>query len=733
MRILGFGSRGDGRVGIMIDRFLESFREEIRELLAELETSLLDLEHHPSDAEAIGRVFRAMHTIKGLGASFGFDGVSAFAHEVETVFALVRNGMLVVDKELIDLTLQARDWICALFDGGAAIGEARGVALGAAFKKISSTTSDEKMTPGRSRAGPDGDATRSGHIICRLRFKPSPDIFLTGPEPASLLNELRQLGECKVVAHLHDVPTLEGINPEKCYTYWDILLTTDRGIHAVRDVFIFVHDTSEVTIDVLNENDDHDCEPAYKKLGQILVERGDLSPEDIGACLSRQKRIGEIMVEEGLASPSHVESALLEQEVVREARWFCKGGEAASSLRVPSDKLDRLVDLVGELVTANARLGRIAGLRDDPQLNAVSEEIERLTGELRDSTLNIRMMPIGETFAKFRRVVRDLSGELGKDVEMITAGEETELDKTVIEKLRDPLVHIIRNSIGHGIEQPEQRIAAGKARQGLLVLTAVHSGDSVVITVQDDGAGFDGEAIRAEAVRKGWIEPDADLSEKDLFSLTLLPGFSTARQVTGVSGRGVGMDVVKRTIDALRGSIEISSRRGAGTVITIRLPLTLAIIESLLVRIGDAGFVLPLSSVEECVEHRSTGRDGTNLADVRGSLIPYIPLRDRLSIPGEPPEIQQIVVARVDGSLLGLVVDAVVGEHQAVIKPLGTVFRNVKGVSGATILGDGTVALILDVAALAALEKERYGKSPSREWLPAGMAVAGCAGSEAED
>ncbi|MRR57639.1 MAG: chemotaxis protein CheA [Deltaproteobacteria bacterium] len=698
----------------MIDRFLESFKEEARDLLAELELSLLELERFPSDTESIGRVFRAMHTIKGLGASFGFDGVSVFAHEVETVFALVRNGNITVDKELIDLTLQARDWIGALIDGSTgSSGEARGPALSGAFKRISESASGEGTTAGRSRAGPGGEATSSEQIICRLRFKPSPDIFLAGPEPTCLLNELRQLGECQVIAHLHEIPPLESITPEKCYIYWDVLLTTDRGINAVRDVFIFVEDSCEVTIDVLHENDGQDLEPGYLKLGQILVERGDLTPEDIGKCLSRQKRLGEIVVEEGLVSPSHVESALLEQEVVREARRFRQGGESVSSLRVPSDKLDRLVDLVGELVTANARLGRIAGLCDNPQLGPVAEEIERLTGELRDSTLNIRMMPIGDTFAKFRRVVRDLSRELGKDVELVTAGEETELDKTVIEKLNDPLLHIIRNSIGHGIEQPELREAAGKARQGLLVFTAVHSGDSVVITVQDDGAGFDGEAIRAEAVRKGLIESGADMSETEIFSLVLLPGFSTARKVTGISGRGVGMDVVKRTIDGLRGTIEISSRRGAGTIITIRLPLTLAIIESLLVKIGDAGFVMPLSTVEECIEHRSRGSLDTNLANVRGSLVPYIPLRERFSVPGEPPDIQQIVIVRVDGNRIGFVVDAVVGEHQAVIKSLGVVFRNVTGVSGATILGDGTVALILDVAALAAIEKQGYGKSPS--------------------
>lgn len=695
----------------MTDRFMASFRIEAKELLEELETSLLELELAPSDSETIGRVFRAMHTIKGLGSSFGFERVSCFAHEVENVFDLVRNGRLSVDKGLIDLTLQARDWISAALDGKGDEAETQGLTLIEAFRKVLKNAIDAAPMAGGVPCDMVRTEPAARKIICRLRFRPTAEIFSMGPDPMSLLNELRQLGECSVTAHVHDIPPLESLDPEKCYTYWDVLLITAQGINAVRDVFIFLEDSSEVAIDILYEYEGPELEPTCRKLGQILVERGDLTTEDVALCLAKQRRLGEIALQEGLLSPSHVESALLEQEVIQAAHVSGKGHEADSSLRVPSEKLDKLVDLVGELVTASARLNRLTGSDHDHRFGVVAEEIERLTDELRDTTLNIRMVPIGETFGKYRRVVRDLSRELGKEVELITTGEETELDKTVIGKLNDPLLHIIRNSIDHGIEAPDIRQAAGKGRQGIVVLTAAHCMDSVVITIQDDGAGLDTQAIRSAAVRQGLIKPETELTEKELFSLVFAPGFSTARKVTGVSGRGVGMDVVKRAIDGLRGTIEISSRQGAGTVITIRMPLTLAIIESLLVKIGAGSFVLPLSSVEECVEHVVDGSRTTHLADVRGSLVPYIPLRERFAVSDEPPEIQQIVVVRVDDERIGIVVDTVIGEHQAVIKSLGRACRDVKGVSGATILGDGTVALILDVAAIAAAEKDIYGKS----------------------
>jgi two-component system chemotaxis sensor kinase CheA len=381
-------------------------------------------------------------------------------------------------------------------------------------------------------------------------------------------------------------------------------------------------------------------------------------------------------------------------------------------VRVGTDKLDTLVDLVGELVTVQARLSQKAGTGHDSDLLNIAEEVERLTGELRDNTMGIRMVPIGATFSKFKRLVRDLSSELGKEVLLTTDGSETELDKTVIERLNDPLVHIIRNGIDHGIEPAGTRAAAGKSPQGTVHLSAVHSGAHVLIKISDDGKGLDPDLIRAKAVEKGLITADAELSQGEIFSQIFTPGFSTAKEVTDVSGRGVGMDVVKRSVEALRGSIEIDSKKGAGTTIILKLPLTLAIIDGLLVKIGEIYFVMPLSSVEECVElirDEAMYRNGRHVMKVRGEIVPYVPLRELFSINGARPAIEQIVITELESHRIGFVVDEIIGQHQTVIKNLGKAYRDAKCFSGATILADGTVALILDVQGLSdvALAEER--------------------------
>ncbi|MBS1192217.1 MAG: cheA34H, partial [Nitrospirae bacterium] len=335
-------------------------------------------------------------------------------------------------------------------------------------------------------------------------------------------------------------------------------------------------------------------------------------------------------------------------------------------------------------------------------LLSIAEEVERLTAELRDNTMSIRMLPIGTIFTKFKRVVRDLSQNLGKSVELIMDGADTELDKSVIEKLHDPLVHLIRNCIDHGIEMPGERESLGKPRHGTIRLSAAHSGAHVLIRIEDDGAGINVEAIRRKGIEKGMISPDAELAEKDLFTLILAPGFSTAKEVSDVSGRGVGMDVVKQAIEALRGNLEIGSTRGTGTTITLKLPLTLAIIDGFLTKIGTDHFVFPLSLVDECVElsaalAKTGGRD---LLNVRGEIVPFIRLRERFGISGDRPAIEQVVITKVENARVGFVVDHVVGGHQTVIKNLGRMYKGLEGLSGATILGDGSVALILDVPKL---------------------------------
>ncbi len=562
-------------------------------------------------------------------------------------------------------------------------------------------------------------------VTYRIRFRPSHDIFIRGTNPIHLIDELKELGECKIVAQKDEIPGLAEINPEHCYTYWDAVLTTDQELNAIKDIFIFVEDDCELSIDII-DNGSHADEGVdlnntitehghitheefrqisgpHKKVGEILVERGDIKHDDLHTTLQKQKPIGEMLVEEGIVSHGKVESALVEQHHINETRKKQDKTETASSIRVASDKLDTLVNLVGELVTVQARLTQTAATKNDPELIPIAEEVERLTEELRDNTMSVRMVPIGTMFTKFKRLVRDLSGEMGKEINMSTEGAETELDKTVIERLNDPMVHLIRNSIDHGVESPDIRSTAGKPGQGMLHLSARHSGTYVLIEITDDGAGLDPEAIRSKAVEKGLIDPEAELSEKDIFELILTPGFSTAAKITNVSGRGVGMDVVKRNIEALRGYIDIVSKKGEGTTITLKLPLTLAIIDGLLVTIGGDIYVIPLAIVEECIELTDEDIErahGKNMANVRGEIVPYINLREQFSISNGKPPIEQIVITEVDDHRVGFVVDDVIGEHQTVIKSLGSFYKDIQGLSGATILGDGTVALILDVPKL---------------------------------
>ncbi|TGU70617.1 chemotaxis protein CheA [Geomonas terrae] len=686
----------------MIDQHRQAFKEEAYELLAELESSLLELEERPDDQDLIGRVFRAMHTIKGSGSMFGFDDIASFTHEVETIFDMVRNGKLQVTGRLVNLTLAARDQIRAMLDA-ADSGEATDLQASAGI-----------IVGLRELAGFQGQVAAEAHkeevheaqkdpVTYRIRFAPAREIFVSGTNPLTLIAELKELGACTVVAQTAGFPCLEEMNPESCYVYWDVILTTDQGENAIRDVFIFVEDDCELKIEPIAEHNRYEEQQDYKRLGEILVERGDITSDAMRAVLSQQKRFGELAISQGILHEGKVQAALAEQQHIKEVRQEKQVAEASSSIRVPAERLDLLVNLVGEMVTVQARLSQTAAQRDDAELMAIAEEVERLTAELRDSALNIRMLPIGSTFSKFKRLVRDLSAELGKQIEMTTEGAETELDKTVIEKLNDPLVHLIRNSIDHGIERPEARVAAGKPERGTVHLSAVHSGDSVLITIADDGAGLDKEAIRAKGIERGIITAGAELSDKELFNLIFAPGFSTAKTVSSVSGRGVGMDVVKRAIEALRGSIDITSVRGEGTRIMVKIPLTLAIIESLLVKIGNDSFMMPLALVDECVEltrEDVAAAHGRNLAHVRDQLVPYIPLREHFAIPGAPPEIEQIVITQVNGVRVGFVVDHVIGEHQTVIKSLGRAYKDTEGISGATILGDGTVALILDIPQL---------------------------------
>jgi len=684
----------------------EVFLAEADDLLAELEAGLLDLEARPDDADQVNRVFRALHTIKGSGAVFGFDHVAAFTHQVENAFQRVRDGEVSVSPALLEVTLVSLDHIRSLLKGEEDPEREAWIKDRLATLWPDGAETDATDTPPRtdtdtdtSGSAPSADDLRTWHIRLTL----APDVMAFGTNCLRLLDELKALGTCITIALPDAIPPLAEMAPEACYMAWDIFLTTDQPRSAIDDIFLFVADGADIQVEPLEPED------IPRRLGEILVDRGDISATTVASTLQRQRPLGELLVDSGELSSERVVSALVEQRTRAQTGGSVASGAAGGadgarrSIRVQAERLDSLMDLVGELVIAQARLTRLSDDADNPHLRDVAEDIERLSTDLRETTMGIRMVPIATLFGRFRRVVRDVSRDLGKSVDLTMEGEESELDKTVIERLNDPLVHLIRNCIDHGLETAEERIRLGKSPNGHLHLSAAHSGTQVLISVIDDGRGMNREAIRAKAEERGLLAPDAVLSDSELLAHVFHPGFSTAHEVNAVSGRGVGMDVVKRTIDSLRGTIEISSTPDQGTTVSLRLPLTLAIIDGLLVRVGRGHYVIPLSAVEECVELPATTRqekDGCDFLNIRDTLVPFLWLRELFQADTPPDPHQKIVVAAAEGSRIGLVVDQVVGQHQTVIKSLGRVLAHVRDFSGATILGDGTVALIIDVPRL---------------------------------
>ena len=615
----------------------QTYRQEAAELLEQLEQALLDLEHRPGDADLVNTAFRALHTIKGSGAMFGFDAVAAFTHHVETAFDRVRRGEVGASEALIAVALAAKDQIRQLIEQP---DNADDTAAAAILTQLQAAL-----------AAPSGARSQSASKTWRLRFRLPRDAMATGTNPLLLLDELRELGHCTVTADTSAIPPLAELDPTACYVSWDVTLVTSQPRSAIEQVFLFVLDEMQLDID-----------------------------EVAGRNQAARPVTPAVRAETAPAAP-----------------------HTGGSIRVPAERLDDLMDQVGELVIAQSRLKQIAGSSRDIQVKAIAEEIERLALELRDTTMGARLVPIGQLFGRFRRLVHDLSRELGKDINLVLSGEETELDKTLIERLADPLIHLIRNAVDHGIEPPEQRQAAGKPREGRIALAANHLGHEVLITIGDDGGGLDRTRIRQRAEEQGLLTPGAMLGDSELFQLIMQPGFTTVREVTSVSGRGVGMDVVRRAIDSLRGNIDIASQPGQGTEITLRLPLTLAIIDGLLVRVGQGRYVIPLSAIEECVELKAeddTRSRGHTFLNIRGSLVPFMRLREVFATGTEPDQFQKVVIVSAGEQRVGLVVDQVIGDHQTVIKSLSKLHAELGAFSGATILGDGTVALILEVAHL---------------------------------
>jgi two-component system chemotaxis sensor kinase CheA len=737
-----------------LDAAIQVFFAECEELLTRMEEALLELETSSAPAETINEIFRAAHTIKGSAGLFGFDALVAFTHQVESLLDGMREGRIAPSPDKVELLLRSRDHILTLLrhagedapldqadvdTGEALIRELkRAQGIEASAPVVSTIRRPEAVD---SAGLPDsGELAGSENWHISLRF--GRDVLRNGMDPLSFLNYLQTLGSIVGLETLHgNLPVLDELDPESCYLGFEIEFKSEADRATIEAVFEFVRDDciihiipprSQISayVDMIQALPEEEL-----RLGEILVRIGALSRAELDLALQHQKDLqstppegdmptsaakgalplGEILTDSGVVAPVVVNAALEKQQKARDSR-----PPDASFLRVDAEKLDHLIELVGELVVANAGVQMLGQAEGAGPLAEAAEILARLVEEVRDVTLSLRMVQIGPTFQRFQRVVRDVSRELGKEIELVITGAETELDKTVVERIGDPLMHLVRNAMDHGIEPLDRRLAAGKPARAVLRLNAHHDAGSIVIEVSDDGGGLNRPKIRSKAIERGLIPPDAVLTDREIDQLIFMPGFSTADQVSNLSGRGVGMDVVRRDIEALRGSVEIDSTPGVGTTIRIRLPLTLAIIDGFLVGIGNSRYVLPVDLIVECVELPMSDRAAIlerGYMDLRGEVLPIIWLRELLDLQHVPAARREnVLVLQFGRTRVGLVVDVLLGEHQTVIRPLGRLFAALKGVSGSTILGGGEVALILDVPGLVELGRlrERQGAAPAQ-------------------
>jgi len=709
---------------------LKTFTLESLELLQDMEEHLLNLEDDEAPAERINAIFRAAHTIKGSSGVFGLTHIVAFTHVVESVLDELRGGRIGVGSELVAALLPCCDHITLLVRNVVDGRTEEDAALTAEGKQLldelnaftQAAPADKAVTefkcPREQLQKLENESVKDGNWHLSLRF--GADSFRDGMDPLSFVSYLRTLGDIvQLVTICQALPPADEMDPETCYLGFEIELKSSAGKAEIEGVFEFVRESSIIRILPYGSGIDEFIElidelpENLSYLGEILVAAGAITRHELDDALHHQQdkmqtareqgnaeaeaavpALGEILVKYQAVSEPVLNAALEKQKQVKE-----KKNQEAQSIRVDAERLDKLIDLIGELVIAGAGVNLRSRLFADEGLKEMTGETMRLIEEVRDGALQLRMVPIGTTFSRFQRVVRDVSKELGKGIDLIVTGGDTEVDKSVVEKIGDPLMHLVRNAMDHGIETADVRLACGKPARGSLTLKAYHSSGSIVIEVGDDGGGLNRERILAKAVERGLIQAHDVLSDHEVYALIFEPGFSTAQTVSNLSGRGVGMDVVKRNVTALRGNIEVDSRLGAGTTMRIHLPLTLAIIDGFLVGVGKATFVIPLDRVIECVALPEDAGEREYM-DLRGEVLPLVWLSQVFDVESHQQRRHNVVVVEHAGNKAGFVVDRLQGEFQTVIKPLGKLFTYIKGVAGSTILGDGKVALIVDVPTL---------------------------------
>lgn len=678
---------------------MQTFYEESFEGLEIMESSLLNLDVGSADEEVINTIFRAAHSIKGGSATFGLSEVASFTHVLETLLDEMRDGRREVTGEAVNLLLQSVDVLREMLTAKQSEQDLDQQRIDEVHKQLEAllngnapsdagaTNDSESATT--NTTSQDSNSQNGGGW--KIVFRPFTHMFRSGNDPVRMFRELESLGEIKVEVDTSRLPEFEDLDPEESHCGWTIELSSDVQLDAVEEVFAWV---------------DGDCELEISPLTlQTESSQGEVSQSEKAVSNEAEDVVaGELVTERRKSGDRR-----------KADRRSSSAATETASIRVGIDKVDAVINLVGELVITQSMLSTLG---EDFQMEMIQKlteglgQLERNTRELQEQVMRMRMLPISFAFNRFPRMVHDVSQKLGKNIELKMIGEQTELDKTVIEKIGDPLVHLVRNSLDHGIETPEERVAAGKPEMGTLTLNAYHKGGNIVIEVQDDGRGLNTEKILAKARDKGLVEPDAKLTTGEIHNLIFLPGFSTADVISDVSGRGVGMDVVRRNIQGLGGTVEIFSETGKGSTLTVRLPLTLAILDGQTVAVGDEVYIVPLVSIIESMQVKTdmigyvAGKG--EVFSLRDEYLPVIRLYEIFGAEARTTEITEglLVVVEGEGKKVGLFVDELQGQQQVVIKSLETNYKKIDGISGATILGDGSVALILDVPGLMRIASE---------------------------
>ncbi|MDP2185538.1 MAG: chemotaxis protein CheA [Xanthomonadales bacterium] len=672
-----------------LSQFHQTFFDESLEGLDAMESALLKLDTGAADSELVNTIFRAAHSIKGGSATFGFQEIAAFTHVAEELLDGVRSGKRAVTVEVVELLLRCVDALRGMLErakkGVTSANQSTNALLDELRQQLSAVASNVLPSDKQVDVPPASDET-SDWVI---GFRAKPGLLRSGNDPLRMFRELADLGELDICAHVDGVPALDVLDPEQCYIAWDINLAGKVKRQQIDAVFDWA---------------DGDCELTIARQSSAIPGNSAIECSTPTANAGGSTSTG--------SDPVPIVRASEKPTALRVENAPSAAAAESGSIRVSIDKVDALINMVGELVITQSMLGQLGEHFDLSRLEALRaglNQLERNTRELQESVMRIRMLPISVVFQRFPRLVRDISRKLGKQVNLELHGEQTELDKTVLEKIGDPLVHLVRNAVDHGLEMPDRRVAAGKNPTGTLRLDAFHQGGNITVEVSDDGAGLNRDAIARKAIERGLITSVDGLTDDEVAELIFQPGFSTAEATTDLSGRGVGMDVVRRNVNELGGTVGVQTKAGAGSVFTITLPLTLAIIDGLTAAVGGESYIVPLVSVVESLQIKREQiirlGAGREVFRFREEVLPIIPLHAAFGCQGavSDPCDGIVIVVEGDGARAGLLVDALLGQQQAVIKSLETNYKRVQGLSGATILGDGSIALIVDVAGLVRL------------------------------